>query len=110
MGSARFSVHQQAHSLVACFCLKRRMAGEQLVKYCAKPVDVCRTGDSRVVSHSLFRGHVTRRAHHFERTGYGAFHFEQSGKAEVGEMRFAIFIEQIFPGLMSRWTMPCSCA
>ena len=41
------------------------MASEQLVKYSAKPVNICRSADARVITDSLFRRHVTGRAQNF---------------------------------------------
>ena len=70
------------------------MTGEQLVKHCAKSINICDAADGRVVSHCLFRRHVTGRAQHFQRARDGALGFDQSGKTKIGQMRFAFFIEQ----------------
>ena len=70
------------------------MTSEQLVKHCAKSIDVCGAADGRVVSDSLFRRHVTGRAQDFQRARDRAFRFDQSGQSEIGQMRFAFSIEQ----------------
>ena len=75
------------------------MTSEQLKKNCAKTVNVCGAADGRVISHGLFRRHVTRRAHHFQRARDRALRFDQPCKTEIGQMRLAVRIEQHVPRL-----------
>ena len=53
----------------------------------ALPSFICFTG-------SLFRRHVTRRAHDFQRARDRALCFDQSRKTKIGEVRFAFCIEE----------------
>src|SRR5215470_17743342 len=73
------------------------MTGQQLIEHCAKSIDISRAADALVVSHSLFRRHVTGRAQYFHRACDGAFSLDQSRQPEVGQMRFAFGIEQDVP-------------
>src|SRR5438094_222230 len=70
------------------------MTGQQLVKHCAKSIDISGAVESVVISHSLFRRHVTGRAKHFERARYRAFCLDQSCESEVGQMRFTFLVNQ----------------
>src|SRR5213595_3649482 len=74
------------------------MASEQLVKDCAESVNICRASDARVISHRLFRRHVTRSAQNFHRARDGAFGFHQSCEPKIGEMWFALCVEQDVSG------------
>ena len=74
------------------------MASEQLVKHCAESVNIRGARDARVISHRLFRRHVTGSAQNFHRVRNSAFCFHQPGQPEIGEMRFAFCIEQNVAG------------
>src|SRR6266550_3657263 len=86
------------------------MAREQLVKHCAKSVHIRCTCKLGVVTHGLFWRHVARCAQNFHRARDSAFHFDEACEPEIGEMRFALLVEQNVSGLMSRWRIPCWCA
>src|SRR6266540_4070467 len=49
---------------------------------------------SYVVSHCLLWRHVTWRAQNFQRARHRALRFDKSRKTEVGEMRFALLVQQ----------------
>src|SRR6266496_5481036 len=70
------------------------MASEQLVKHCAESVNICRASDSRVISHRLFRRHVTRRAQYFQRARDRTLCLGEPCQPEIGEMWFALCVEQ----------------
>jgi len=70
------------------------MASEQLVKHCAESVDIRGASDSRVITHRLFRRHVTGCTQHFQRACNSAFGFHQPRQTKIGEMRFAFLIKQ----------------
>src|SRR5205814_3454640 len=74
------------------------MASEQLVKHYAESVNICRASDARVISHRLFRRHVTRSAQNFHRARDGAFGFDQPCQPKIGEMWFALCVEQDVSG------------
>jgi len=74
------------------------MASEQLVKHSAKSIDICDAADSGVVSHRLFRRHVTRRAQNFHRARDRTLCLDQSRKTKIGEMWFALCVEQDVSG------------
>src|SRR6476661_1969811 len=74
------------------------MASEQLVKDGAKSIDICDAADSGVVSYCLFRRHVTRRAQHFQRARDRTLRLDQSRKTKIGEMWFALCVEQDVSG------------
>ena len=57
---------------------KRRLTGEQLVEHCTDSIDICDTADSGVVSHGLFRRHVTGRAQYIQSVRDAAFGFQQA--------------------------------
>jgi hypothetical protein len=65
-----------------------------LVKHRPKTVDVSGAADCSVISHRLFRRHVTWRAQNFQCARNGAFTLDQPRKAKVGQVRFAFAIEQ----------------
>ena len=70
------------------------MPGQQLVEDGAKSINICRVGELRIVSHCLFRRHVTGRAQHFHRARDRALSLDQSRQTKIGQMRFAFLIEQ----------------
>src|SRR6266487_265748 len=74
------------------------MASEQLVKHCAESVDVRGARNARVISHCLFRRHITGSAQNFHRARSGTLCFDQPGQPEIGEMRFAFCVEQDVSG------------
>src|SRR5713226_1476382 len=74
------------------------MASEQLVKHCAQSVDICGAADARVVSHSLLRRHVTGCAQNFHRARDGTLCFDEPCQPEIGEMWFALCVEQDVSG------------
>src|SRR6266508_4612118 len=90
----RLCIQQQFDSFVRCSSGKGRLTCQQLVKYCAEPIDICGAADSRVVSHCLLWRHVTWRAQNFQRARHRALRFDKSRKTEVGEMRFALLVQQ----------------
>ena len=73
------------------------MASEQLVEHRAKSIDIRRLVKFCSFTGSLFRRHVARCAHHFQRARDRAFCFQQSGQSEICEMGFAVLIEQDVP-------------
>src|SRR6266513_4659933 len=74
------------------------MASEQLVKHCAQPVDIRGASDTRVISHRLFRRHVTWSAQNFQRARDRTLCLDQSRKTKIGEMWFALCVEQDVSG------------
>src|SRR5438874_13043072 len=74
------------------------MTCEQSVKHSAKSIDVCDAADSGVVSHCLFRRHVTRRAQHLQRARDRTLCLDQSRKTKIGEMWFDLCVEQDVSG------------
>src|SRR5438477_11265967 len=74
------------------------MTCQQLVKHRAESINICRASDSRVISYRLFRRHVTRRAQHFHRARDRTLCFDQSRKTKIGEMWFALCVEQDVSG------------
>src|SRR5215470_9428261 len=56
LSRVRFQNH--AHRFVGCVPDERRMPSEQLVKDCAKPINICRSGELRVVTGGLLWRHV----------------------------------------------------
>src|SRR5438105_2146246 len=74
------------------------MTCQQLVKHRAESINICRASDSRVISYRLFRRHVTRSAQHFHRARDRTLCFDQSRKTKIGEMWFALCVEQDVPG------------
>src|SRR6266487_6108327 len=75
------------------------MAGEQLVKDCAKSVNIRCAGELRVVTGGLLRRHVTWCAQNLQRARDRALCLDQPRQTEIGEMRFAFCIEQNIAGL-----------
>src|SRR5436189_4862397 len=65
--------------------------------YSAKSINIRGAADSRVVTHGLFRRHVTRRAKNVQGLRDTTFRFDQSSKTKIGEVRFAFCIEQNIP-------------
>src|SRR5215467_8282956 len=84
---SRFSIEQYLDGLVSCSSGKRRITRQQLVKYRTKSIDIRCACELRLITGSLFRGHVTGSAQHFQRACDSAFGFDQPRQAEVGEMR-----------------------
>jgi hypothetical protein len=62
------------------------------------------------VTSSLFRGHVAGCAEHVDRASDAALRIQQTGEAKVSQMWFTVLSSRMFPGLMSRCRMLCSCA
>src|SRR5438094_1298160 len=90
----RLGIQEELDRLVGCSTGKRRLTCQQLVKYCAKSIDICDVADTRVVSHCLFWRHVTGRAQNFQRVRDGALTLDQSRQAKISEVRFAFCIQQ----------------
>src|SRR5439155_7393351 len=93
----RLGVQNQPDRFKGCPSSKRWMASEQLVKHCAESVNICRASDACVISHRLFRRHVTWSAQNFHRARDGTLCFDQPCQPEIGEMRFAFLIKQDVP-------------
>src|SRR4029077_11817190 len=74
------------------------MASEQLVKHCAQSVNIGCASDSRVISHRLFRSHVTGCAQNFHGARDGTLCFDEPCQPEIGEMRFAFCVKQDVSG------------
>src|ERR1700757_1443848 len=91
---ARLGLDEQSERFVRSLCSKRRLVGKQLVKYCAQSVHVCRACKLGIFTASLFWCHVTRGAHYSWCVREGALRFDQSREAEIGQMRFAVCVEQ----------------
>ena len=96
---SRLGVQNQPDGFIGCSASKRWMASEQLVKHCAKSVNIRGACELRVISHRLFRRHVTGRAQNFHRARDSALRLDQPGQPEIGEMRFAFCVEQNVSGL-----------
>src|SRR5262249_19800933 len=70
------------------------MAGKQLIKDRAQSIDVGCACDCRIVSHCLFRRHVTWCTQHFQGACHCAFSLDKSRETKVGQMRFTFLVEQ----------------
>ena len=70
------------------------MASEKMVKHHARCIDIGRGGELVILTAGLFGRHVTWRAQHSQRAGDGAPCFQQSGQAEIGKVRLALFIQE----------------
>src|SRR5439155_27052873 len=74
--------------------LYQLLTGQQLVKYCTKAIDICGPADGCIVSHRLFRRHVTPPAQNIQSLRDAAFGFQQARSAEIRQMRLSFCIKQ----------------
>src|SRR5438046_1701634 len=70
------------------------MTCQKLLRYSAQSIDICDAAGSRVISHCLFWRHITSRAQDFQRVRDTALRFDQSRKTKIGQVRFALCIQQ----------------
>ena len=73
------------------------MTGQQLVEYGTKPINIRCDGKSRVITGSLFRCHVTGRAQYL-RCALPCSLLDEPRQSKVGQVRFALSINQDIPG------------
>ena len=87
----RFQNHPD--SFIGCAPGERRMAGEQLIKDCAKSVNISCAREPRLVTSGLLGRHVTRRSQYLQSTRDRALCFHQPRQTEVSQMRFTFSID-----------------
>ena len=75
------------------------MAGEELIKNGAEPINISRARELRVLTGGLLGRDVARRAQNFQRACDCAVGFDKARETEVGEVRFTLRIEQDIAGL-----------
>src|SRR5439155_20269091 len=88
----RFQNHPD--SFISCAPGERRMAGKQLIKDCAKSVNIRCARGLRLVTSGLLGRHVTRRSQYLQCSRDRALCFHQPRQPEVSQMRFALCVEQ----------------
>ncbi len=70
------------------------MASEQLVKDCAKSINIRCACELRFVTGGLLGRHVTWSAKYLQRARDSTLYFHQPRQPEIGQMRFAFCVEQ----------------
>src|SRR5207244_7752466 len=78
---------------------ERWMAGEQMVKNRSETVHICCMRELCDVTLRLFGRHVTGRPQNLRRPGNSTLCLDQAGQTEIGQMGFALRVEQDVPRL-----------
>ena len=94
MRIARLRLQNEADRLVGCATGERWMTSEQLIEDGAEPVNIGRARELRDVSGGLLGRDVTRGSQDVAGLRDRAFRFHQARQPEVGQMRFALDVEQ----------------
>ena len=93
-GTSRLGFQNQSNGFVGRPSSERRLTGEHLIKNCAERVNIGCCGQLFGPTRGLLGRHVARCPENIERIRDRAFLFDQTRQSEVGQMWFAILIEQ----------------